>query len=1138
MPPKRRKRSPVPNKGLAPGESLKRYLVPTRNSQSTLWSWVGSEASEATDITLEHCLIACGLSARNNNPFCPNKFVTSQAPKPLTKKEVIPDDDIIVVSDDEEIKCLKKTCKENPNCLNHLGQEKWENEENALRDFLEVTTVGFNPNEDSRVPEQPVGLKSSSLLISVHQNLGATCYANASIQVWYRNLAFRKAVYQCQPQRARENQDSPLFQLQATFAALQNGLCKVFNPTSLVESLQLRTAEQQDAQEFSKLFMSHLDTEFRNQAAPGLRSLVSDQFQGSQIYGTMCDTCQYRSERTADFLEIEVRFEGKSALEDCISSMLQEERLTGDNQYHCPQCDCLRDATRYTQVSQLPPVLHFSLLRFVYDFVSLERRKSKHTISFPTSLDMKQFLKRSVESGQSEENVYELAGILLHKGTSAYHGHYEAQVYDTEKQSWFQFNDEVVTRIKALGDKKGSKDAPIVVDEEASSSQIKQPAKKRRRIVSDDEAQSRIYLHIALRVISSRDAYMLIYVRASDRHSRNADAPVPPQQVSDYVESLNREHEEKCRLFSEKQELIKSQFSLIRQQVMDVYKSWDARSVDDDCVILSSKWLQNWLAQDCMNLAKPFQVVKDIELGDKPVEVSNDEPASGVDDSVICVHHKLDPTKAKNMKRVKRDAYQKIMKLTGSIYEPLSPQDVCRDCVLAEFKEFLYSIDHPKHVQQFDKVSEVGENGVGYWISKRWIKDWRLLKPKMHKSQQEDPTPDSLGFRSDVWCEHGSLALSSLNRRMISQEGVDLLKRSFPSWEPPRGDAEPCVVCDALMHISKEDKRELRRRAEEEKTLLKSMYEETPFAEEDDSFAIIPTNFFKGWISWLNSPADHERSDKLDNSCFLCEHGLLSFDPNCPSDVELTITIIRQSDWDVLQKLYDGRPRIALRKAKPTADGKLRYDSDIPVCEGCRLKRKTEWVSTDIIVQLLPGKKTGTSTNRQPIAAYSNRNGTRHSKRLRQARENEKRKFAVTKKSTIKDIKVKIQNDFKIPTICQRLFFREQELQNNEVTVEELQMFANETLYLREESEVNELDSDSDEKPTKRQKREAERGFGGTLLSGGGGDFESGQCQKSNSREDTPHGFSQMSSEKVCAVCTLLNAYDAVVCKVCDTLFV
>lgn len=38
------------------------------------------------------------------------------------------DDDVIVISDDEAPKCNAKTCKWNPYCLNHLGQEKWQDE--------------------------------------------------------------------------------------------------------------------------------------------------------------------------------------------------------------------------------------------------------------------------------------------------------------------------------------------------------------------------------------------------------------------------------------------------------------------------------------------------------------------------------------------------------------------------------------------------------------------------------------------------------------------------------------------------------------------------------------------------------------------------------------------------------------------------------------------------------------------------------------------------------------------------------------------------------------------------------------------------------------------------------------------------
>ena len=125
--------------------------------------------------------------------------------------------------------------------------------------------------------------------------------------------------------------------------------------------------------------------------------------------------------------------------------MITSESTTGtllyiyDNsfdRYLCGQCNSLQDAVRYTELRKLPPVLHISLLRFVYDLKTMERRKSKSMIVFPKVLDMNQFLGSSAErkasalSSGASSNIYELRGILLHKGPSAYHGHYEAQVFD------------------------------------------------------------------------------------------------------------------------------------------------------------------------------------------------------------------------------------------------------------------------------------------------------------------------------------------------------------------------------------------------------------------------------------------------------------------------------------------------------------------------------------------------------------------------------------------------------------------------------------------------------------------------------------------------------------------------------------
>lgn len=77
------------------------------------------------------------------------------------------------------------------------------------------------------------------------------------------------------------------------------------------------------ASRFSKLFMAHLDSEFQKQLDPTLKSLVADQvrtaltwlyaymltssqFQGKQVYTTVCSKCHIRSERESEFLELEL----------------------------------------------------------------------------------------------------------------------------------------------------------------------------------------------------------------------------------------------------------------------------------------------------------------------------------------------------------------------------------------------------------------------------------------------------------------------------------------------------------------------------------------------------------------------------------------------------------------------------------------------------------------------------------------------------------------------------------------------------------------------------------------------------------------------------------------------------------------
>jgi hypothetical protein len=51
----------------------------------------------------------------------------------------------------------------------------------------------------------------------------------------------------------------------------------------------------------------------------------------------------------------------------------------------------------------------------------------------------------------------------------------------------------------------------------------------------------------------------------------------------------------------------------------------------------------------------------------------------------------------------------------------------------------------------------------------------------------------------------------------FSFQAYHILQNLFPLWQTLSADAEACAICDALVHISKGDKREIRKKAEDEK---------------------------------------------------------------------------------------------------------------------------------------------------------------------------------------------------------------------------------------------------------------------------------------------------------------------------------
>ena len=60
--------------------------------------------------------------------------------------------------------------------------------------------------------------------------------------------------------------------------------------------------------------------------------------------------------------------------------------------------------------------------------------------------------------------MYELKSVLIHRGPSAYSGHYVAHIHDAQSTSWYKFNDEVI-------EKMGGKNLQLGNEEELGESE-------------------------------------------------------------------------------------------------------------------------------------------------------------------------------------------------------------------------------------------------------------------------------------------------------------------------------------------------------------------------------------------------------------------------------------------------------------------------------------------------------------------------------------------------------------------------------------------------------------------------------------------------------------------------------------------
>ena len=338
-------------------------------------------------------------------------------------------------------------------------------------------------------------------------NLGNTCYMNSVIQMLSHCSGFRSffrdflraaapfrlagdgghKIMRQTTVRLNEalHEDQPPDELaltEATHALLRvlwSGRWRSIKPRYFVNAVWTHgglfaARKQQDANEFLNFYLGRVDDELK--APKAKNSVMMDLFGVDQFQQVQCDECKSVTKRTEPMLGLVLSLpdeqsscnEGDSdddateaeaqkttnkedhAIEliDCVKSLRNTGRFTGDNKFDCETCKEKKDASWDVTLQRRPQSLLISFRRTLW---SLEKgvHKDSRQVSFPLELDASEILDVGNEKSPDEDFEschYNLTSVVSHSGSTPFVGHYIA--YARNEDEWFLFNDSSVTSVK------------------------------------------------------------------------------------------------------------------------------------------------------------------------------------------------------------------------------------------------------------------------------------------------------------------------------------------------------------------------------------------------------------------------------------------------------------------------------------------------------------------------------------------------------------------------------------------------------------------------------------------------------------------------------------------------------------------
>ena len=316
----------------------------------------------------------------------------------------------------------------------------------SFSNLEELETEGFLlPDRVSILCRSQTVFESQQSLPSPHpiqyrglENQGATCYLNGLLQSLFHIGRLREIFYSVNV--PPEEQESILTAIQTVFYDLESNPRSTAFASSepLTQAFGWSAADvgiQQDVQEMNRVLMDKLELRLKPFSKDeDLRSL----FCGKMENYIRCTDIDFSSLRSEIFYDIQLN--GRvSSIEEALREYLSVEVLEGSNAYDAGETRGKQRAEKGVRFTEIPPVLTFQIMRFQFDFETLEMTKINSRFEFGETLDMNSFC--------ANGGVYRLYSVLVHSG-GVDGGHYYAFVRPGG-DGWFKFDDTVVEQVNA-----------------------------------------------------------------------------------------------------------------------------------------------------------------------------------------------------------------------------------------------------------------------------------------------------------------------------------------------------------------------------------------------------------------------------------------------------------------------------------------------------------------------------------------------------------------------------------------------------------------------------------------------------------------------------------------------------------------